>query len=139
MLALIDFFEFDIHGTDLEALISNTYFKYARHERLGNFDTFQNVGQYEEDITLNGTLICKSQQQLREFEFLAKLKTNHILTLPDGTCKTILTNDIQKNKSNFLKSGEFLRQEYSISLTVVGAGLSLDLVGLAAEFVGGMV
>ena len=139
MLAMIDFFYFDIDDTDYETLKSSTDFKYARHERLGNFDSFQAVGKYEESITIEGVLIVKKQQQLKEFELLGKMKTQHILTLPDGTCKSIVILNIETAKSNYLKSGEFLRQDYTLSLAVVGDGFGFDLVGEIADLVGGLL
>ncbi len=135
MLALVDFFKFDIDGTDLESLSNYLSFPYARHSRLGNFDTFQDVGKYEEDYTLRGTLYCKSQQELKDFEFLGKMKTKHILTLPDGVCKTILIMGMRTDKSTFLKTGEFLRQDYDISLSVVGGGFNTDLTNITSALI----
>lgn len=139
MLAIIDFFKFDIDDTDIDSISSYLTFKFARHEKLGNFDSFQNIGKHEEEITIRGTLICQSQQQLKEFELLGKMKTQHILTLPDGTCKTILIMALDTDRSTFLKSGEFLRQEYTLSIAVVGDGFNLDIVGMAASFWGGLL
>ncbi|DAB40815.1 MAG TPA: hypothetical protein CFH81_00465 [Sulfurovum sp. UBA12169] len=139
MLAMIDFFTFDIDNRDIDSISSYLTFKFARHEKLGNFDSFQNIGRYEEEITIHGTLICQSQHQLKSFELLGKMKTQHILTLPDGTCKTIIITTLDTDKSTFLKTGEFLRQEYALSIAVVGDGFNLDIAGMAASFLGGLL
>ena len=68
MLAMIDDFEFDVHKTSLDDIESKIDYSFATHQNLAGFDTYQNTGKYEEQITLKGTLICKSQKQLDAFE-----------------------------------------------------------------------
>ncbi len=119
MLAMIGDFEFTIDGTSFESFEKNLDLKFATHERLGNFNLYQNVGKYEEDINIKGTLVVKSQRQLDAFEVMAKRKEAVTLTLGNGTASTILIKNLRTIKDTFLKDGLFLKQSYTISLQVV--------------------
>ncbi|WP_164967636.1 phage tail protein [Arcobacter sp. CECT 8985] len=119
MLALIGDFKFDINTTNFEKLKRSISFGFVKHTRVGNFDSYQAIGEYEEKIDIEGTLIAKSQKQLRDFELLGRKKEPVTLVLPDGTAKTIIIMDLEEDKSSFLRSGEFLKQVYKTSLQVV--------------------
>ncbi|QEE32442.1 phage tail protein [Malaciobacter canalis] len=119
MLALIGDFKFDINTTNFEKLKRSISFGFVKHARVGNFDSYQAIGEYEEKIDVEGTLIAKSQKQLRDFELLGRKKEPVTLVLPDGTAKTIIIMDLEEDKSSFLRSGEFLKQVYKTSLQVV--------------------
>lgn len=120
MLAMIDDFEFDVKDTNYDEFESRLTFFFATHQNLGGFDTYQNVGQYEEQILLKGTLICKSQRQLDEFEKIGKSKRVVTLAFASGKAYDILIFTLNKKRDNFLNTGEFLKQEYTVDLQVVG-------------------
>ncbi len=122
MLAMIGDFEFTIDGTSFESFEKNLDLKFATHERLGNFNLYQNIGKYEEDINIKGTLIVKSQRQLDAFEVMAKRKEAVTLTLGNGTASTILIKNLRTIRDTFLKDGLFLKQSYTIGLQVVQDG-----------------
>ena len=122
MLAMIDDFEFSIEGTSFESFEKNLDLKFATHERLGNFNLYQDVGKYEEEISIKGTLIVKSQRQLDAFEVMAKRKEAVTLTLGNGTASTILIKNLRTIRDTFLKDGLFLKQSYTIALQVVQDG-----------------
>jgi len=119
LLALIGDFRFDINATNFEKLKRSISFGYVKHARVGNFDSYQAIGEYEEKIDIDGTLIVKSQSQLRDFELLGRNKKPVTLVLPDGTAKTIIIMDLEEDKSSFLQTGEFLKQVYKTTLQVV--------------------
>lgn len=120
MLAMIDDFEFDVSDTGYDEFENRLIFFFATHQNLAGFDTYQNVGRHEEQIVLKGTLICKSQRQLNDFEKIAKRKRVLTLSFSSGKAYEILIFSINKKRTNFLKTGEFLRQDYDIDLQVVG-------------------
>lgn len=120
MLAMIDDYEFDITKTNYDEFSSSMSFSFATHENIGGFNTYQNTGMYEEEITLKGTLICKSQRQLDDFEKIGKNKKAVTLAFSNGKAFDILILNLNKKRSNFLDTGEFLKQEYDISLQIVG-------------------
>lgn len=120
MLAQIDDYKFEIEGTSFESLDRNLDLKFATHERLGNFNLYQDVGKYEEDIVIKGTLIVKSQKQLDDFETMAKRKKAITIAFVNGTAQTILILKIKRVIDTFLKDGSFLKQNYTINLQVVG-------------------
>ncbi len=120
MLALIDDYEFNIDGTSFESLERNLSFKFATYERLGNFNTYQDIGKHEEDIVIKGTLIVKSQKQLDDFEIMAKRKKAVTLAMTNGTALTVLIMGMKIIRNTFLKDGLFLKQSYIINLQVDG-------------------
>lgn len=117
---MIGDFKFDIKDTNFEKLKHSIDFPFAENKRVGNFDSFQDVGKYEEKIEIEGTLIAKSQTQIRAFEMLGRSKAEQTMVFGDGTAKTVLIFSLEADKSNFLKEGLFLMQGYKISLQVVG-------------------
>lgn len=118
MLAQIGDYKFEIDGTSFESLERNLDLKFATHERLGNFNLYQDVGKYEEDIVIKGTLIVRSQKQLDDFETMAKRKKAVTLAFVNGTAQTILILKIKRVTDTFLKDGLFLKQTYTINLQV---------------------
>ena len=125
MLAIIDDFEFDVKNTNYDEFSSSLSFSYASHENLGGFNTYQNTGMYEEQITLKGTLICKSQRQLDDFEKVGKSKREVTLAFSNGKAFDVLILGLNKKRGSFLNTGEFLKQDYDISLQVVGSTQSI--------------
>lgn len=119
MLILIGDFNFDINDTSFEKFESDIEYRFSKSERINNFDVYQAVGKFEENITIDGTLIAKSQSQLKKFEQMAEKKEEQLLVLNDGIAKNILILGLNKKRSSFLKDGMFLKQEYSIKLIVV--------------------
>ncbi len=119
MLAMIDDFEFDVKETLLDGISSKIDYSFATHQNLGGFDTYQNTGMFEEEITIKGTLICKSQKQLDDFEKIAARKKSVTLAFSSGKALEIIILSLGKKRNNFLNTGEFLKQDYDISLKVV--------------------
>ena len=125
MLAIIDDFEFDVKKTNYDEFSSSLSFSYATHENLGGFNTYQNTGKYEEQVTLKGTLICKSQRQLDDFEKVGKSKREVTLAFSNGKAFDVLILGLNKKRGSFLNTGEFLKQDYDINLQVVGSTQSI--------------
>lgn len=121
MLALIGDFKFEINDTNIDKIKSTLNFNFKTNHRLGNFDGYQTTGMYEESIELDGVLIAKSQKQLLEFEAMAKAKLP-VTFVTDYVIQTVLIFNLEREKSNFLKDGAFIRQTYKIVLQVVGDG-----------------
>jgi phage protein U len=121
VLALIGDFKFEINDTNIDKIKSTLNFNFKTNHRLGNFDEYQATGMYEEKLELDGILIAKSQKQLLEFETMAKLKLT-VTFVTDDVIKTILIFRLEKEKSNFLKDGAFIKQSYKMVLQVVGDG-----------------
>jgi len=94
-------------------------FRYATHKRLGNFDAYQSINNYAQNITISGELIAKSQLQLEAFENMANEKKERTMVFADGTAKSVLIISIKKSREGFLKDGAFLRQAYTIEMVVV--------------------
>lgn len=126
MLAQIDDFMFEVNKTSFDNLKRSISYKFSLNERIKNFNTFQNIGKYEEKIELEGVLLLKSQEQLKKFETMAKEKKARTLAFGDGTCKTIIILSLDLNQSQFLNNGSFLRQSFKIDLAVDEDGYSYD-------------
>ena len=90
MLAQIGDFLFEIDKTSFSKLSRKVSFGFTSQKRLGNFDNWQDVGKYEETIDIDGTLIAKSQTQLKDFVTMARLKQPQTMAFTNGTCLTIL-------------------------------------------------
>ena len=119
MLAEIGNFKFEINETAYEKLSRSINYKFNSTQRLGNFDNWQSVGKYEETINLEGTLILKSQEQLKDFETMAKEKQVQRFGTAKISKQVIILN-LELDRSNFLNDGQFLKQSFKISMAVVG-------------------
>jgi phage protein U len=119
MLAQIGDFIFEINGTSFESLEYSLSLKFATHERLGNFNTYQDIGKHEEGISIKGTLIVKKQTQLNDFETMAKRKLAVTMVFVNGIAFSVLIFKIKRVMNTFLKDGLFLKQTYTIALQVV--------------------
>lgn len=122
MLAQISDYVFEINETNFDKLKSTLNFRFTSSQRLGNFDSWQSVGKYEETVEINGVLIAKSQEQLKDFELMARDKLPVTMAFSNGTCSTIIILTLETEKNTFLKDGAFLRQTYKINLAVIGDG-----------------
>ncbi|WP_294963843.1 phage tail protein [Sulfurimonas sp.] len=116
---MIGDFKFEINDTNFEKLKKSLNIRFSAHQRLGNFDTYQKSGKHEENLEIAGTLIVKSQKQLKEFETMAK-GGEPLTFVTDSSIKTILIFNVEAEQESFLKDGKFLRQSYKIVLQVVG-------------------
>lgn len=125
MLAQIGDYLFEINQTNFDKLKRSINFNFTSTQRLGNFSSWQSVGKYEETINIDGTLIAKSQEQLKAFELMARDKKPLTMAFTNGTCLTVLILNLELDQSAFLKDGAFLRQTYKISLGVVGDGFRI--------------
>jgi len=119
VLALIGDFKFEINDTNIDKIKSTLNFNFQTHHRIGNFDGYQATGMYEEGLELDGVLIAKSQKQLLAFETMAKLKLP-VTFVTDDIIQTVLIFRLEREKSNFLKDGAFIKQTYKMILKVVG-------------------
>lgn len=119
MLAEIGNFKFEINETAYEKLSRSINYKFNSTQRLGSFDNWQSVGKYEETINLEGTLILKSQEQLKDFETMAKEKKVQRFGTAKISKQVIILN-LELDRSNFLNDGQFLKQSFKISMAVVG-------------------
>ena len=134
MLALIGDFKFEINDTNIDKIKSTLHFNYIVTHKLGNFDEYQDIGMYEEGLELDGVLIAKSQKQLVEFETMAKLKLQ-VTFVTNDVIQTVLIFKLEREKSNFLKDGAFIKQTYKITLQVVGDGFSTNSTSKAIQAV----
>lgn len=126
MLAQIEDYLFEINDTNFDKLKRSIKFNFTANKRLGNFDSWQSVGKYEETISIDGTLIAKSQNQLKDFEQMARKKLPITMAFTNGTCLTVIILDLDIEQSNFLNDGAFLKQTYKINLGVVGDGFRYE-------------
>ena len=125
MLGMIGDYKFEINDTNFEKIKKSLNIRFSSHQRLGNFDSYQKSGKHEENIELKGTLIVKSQKQLKQFEAMAKLGLP-VTFVTDSSIKAILIFSIETEQENFLKDGKFLKQDYTVILQVVGDGFSYE-------------
>ncbi len=116
MQAKIGDFLFDLNGTNLDKLKRSLSFGYATNKRLGNHNSYQAIGAWEEKVEFNGTLIAKSIKQMSDFEVSAKLKEETTLALGSGEVMKVVILSLELERDSFLKDGAFLKQTYKIEL-----------------------
>jgi phage protein U len=129
VLAQIDDFIFDlnsINGTNFENFKRTITYRFSSTQLLGNHDSHKPSGLHEESIEIKGTLIAKSQNQLKDFEKMAEEKLPRTLVFGDGTCKTILILGLELDRSSFLKDGAFIKQVFKIDIVVDMDGYSFE-------------
>ena len=119
MLCSLADFLFESSGVNLENIKQSRTYKFERLETINHFDGFQANGKYEQDITLGGVLIQKSQSTLEKLERIAENKQVVTLAFENGKAFNVLIQSINTDKSLFLKHGEFLKQDFELSLAVI--------------------
>jgi len=120
MLCMIGDFQFTVNKTSYDQFSTNIDYPFVTHERIGEHNSYQDVGKYEQSDELSGDLIAKSKNSLNEFESMAAKKEPQTIAFADGEVYTVLILKISKTRSKFLKDGAFLKQSYNISLMRVG-------------------
>lgn len=119
MLCSLADFVFESSGVNLDSIKQTRTYRFERTETIGWFDNWQSNGKHEQDITMGGVLIQKSQSTLEKLERIAERKAVITLAFENGKAFDVLIQNITTDKSLFLKHGEFLKQDFEITLGVV--------------------
>ena len=114
-----DFF-FESQGVNLSSIKAQSTFGFITQKTIADFDQQQNSGRYEQTITLVGKLIQYDNQALDSLRQIAKRKRPVTLAFADGRAAKVVIKTINSTRASFLKDGTFLKQEFEISLTVLG-------------------
>jgi len=115
MICLFGFF-YQFHVLETDEISHDINFYWVKTERLGGHKIAHQVANWDESITLRGTLIVKNTRRLFLFEEVAKLKQPIRFTLPTGESHMVIITRLSKTKSTFLKSGLYVKQGYSIEM-----------------------
>lgn len=113
IICLFDFF-FPFEILEVESISHELTFGWNKIATISSFPKHQAIGEWEEGITLNGTLVVESINRLYRFEEIAKLKEPVRFTVPTGESYFVVITKISKNKKDFVINGKFIRQEYSV-------------------------
>jgi len=107
-------FQFELLG--MGEISHSLNFNYIKLQPLGGYVKHQSTGEWEENISLNGTLVVESVNRLKTFELLAKFKVPVRFTVPTGESFMVVITSMRKTKRDFLFGGGFVRQEYNIEI-----------------------
>lgn len=119
MIAMIDDFEFEITKMQFDSISHEISWNYAQSKRIGNSVKTQAVGKSDESFSFSGVLIL---QKLDSFEKLItiadKQKPVSLSFTNEKQNESILVTiqSIKRDMSIFLKTGEYVKQGFSITL-----------------------
>jgi len=116
MLGKIGDFKFEINQTEFDAISHEISWDWAETKRIGNHVKLQAVGKSEESFTFAGTLILKN---VRSFDELVKIGDKQepiTLSFVNQSSVFVVIKSIKRDMSIFLKTGEFIKQGFSITL-----------------------
>ena len=116
MLAMIGDFEFEMNKKQLDAISHKIDFTYSKTSRIGNNPIYQAVGKSEESFTISGTLILNRVTALDDLEKIGELKEPVVLSFVNKPAIFVLIQSIQMDKDTFIRTGEFVKQNFKCEL-----------------------
>jgi len=116
MLGMIGKFKFEMNKNQLDSIAHVIEFTWAESKRIGNHPKYQAVGKSTESFTLSGTLIMQKVSAIDELQEIGNKQKPVILTFVNASSIKVVIENISMNKSLFLKSGEFLKQGFTVKL-----------------------
>jgi len=114
MLAQIDSVIFETDSNILE-LFEKFNFNYSKINRIQNNPTYQSVNKWDQEISFSGYFVLKKLSELEELKNIAKEK-KPIWFVQKDIHFQVLIDSLSIDKSLFLKSGEFIKQGFNITL-----------------------
>ena len=115
MLGMIGGFTFEMGKTEFDAISHEIEYNWSESHRIGNHPKLQNVGKSKESISFSGTLLLQKVNSFDDLEAIAEKGKPVTLSFVGGTIQVVIKR-IVKNQASFLKSGEFIKQGFSISI-----------------------
>jgi len=109
-------FAFRFELLETQEISHSLNFNYIKLQPLGGYVQHQSTGEWEENISLSGTLVVESVNRLQLFEILAKFKVPVRFTVPTGESFMVVIMAMRKTKKEFVFGGGFVRQEYNIEM-----------------------
>lgn len=123
MLCLLADFLFESQGVNLQAIKQTTSYGFEKMPTLNYYDDWQATGKYEQQITLTGSLIKKSNSTLEKLERIANKKKSVTLAFENGRALQVVILNINTDKSYFLANGAHIKQGFEVSLGVINGEL----------------
>lgn len=114
MLAQLDDVVFETNSNIAELLEKFT-FNFSKIDRIGNNPTYQKVNGYEHEITFSGYFILKKLSELDDLKQVGMDK-KPIYFISKDSHFLVIIETLTINKSLFLKSGEYIKQGFEITL-----------------------
>lgn len=116
MLGMIDTFKFEVTKTEFDAIAHEISWNWAESKRIGNHVKLQSVGKSTEIFTFTGTLILQSIKSFDELVTIADKQEPVVLSFANSGSIMVVIESIKKDLNIFLKTGEYIKQGFSISL-----------------------
>ena len=116
MLAKIGEFTFAFGAAELEEITHTLTYGWEKKKRIGNHPLWRTSGKSEESIDITGNLVLKSVHALDDFETMAEAQEPVRLTLGTGESYMIVITSLTRRKGNFIPSGKYMTQAYSMKL-----------------------
>ena len=114
MLAQIDDVVLEVDSNVAEILEKFT-FNFAKVNRVGNNPTYQKVNGWEQDVSFSGYFVLKNLDEFEPLKDTAKEKKPIWFVQKDSHFEVLIT-ELNIRKELFLKSGEFIKQGFDITL-----------------------
>ena len=114
MLAQIDEVIFEV-DSNIEELLEKFSFNFSKIDRIGNNPTYQKTNGYELEVSFSGYFVLK---KLAELDILKQLGIDGkpIWFVTKDSSYLVLIASLTIKKSLFIKSGEYIKQGFDISL-----------------------
>ncbi len=115
MLGLLDDFKFEMTKKEFDSISHEIVFGYADSKRIGNNPKSQAVGKSDESFSFSGTLLMQKIDSFDDLVQIAERKEPVNLSFVDGSI-LVTIRSIKKDMTNFLKTGEYIKQGFNIEL-----------------------
>lgn len=116
MMGKLDTFKFEMTKKEFDSISHEISWEWAESNRIGNHVKLQAVGKSKEKFTFSGTLILQKIDSFDELILIANKQEPVTLSFINGTILVVI-NSIKRDMNTFLKTGEFIKQGFTISLS----------------------
>lgn len=116
MLGMIDDFKFEMNKTEFDAISHEISYEWAESKRIGNHLKLQAVGKANESFSFSGILLLRSVNSFDALLSIASKQKPVVLSFINASSIKVVIVKIKRDMSLFLKSGEFVKQGFSVEL-----------------------
>ncbi|WP_294962019.1 phage tail protein [Sulfurimonas sp.] len=116
MLGMIGNFKFQMNKTQFDTISHEVNYDWSESKRIGNHAKLQAVGKSNESFTFSGTLILKKVDSFNNLIEIGNKQEPVVLSFVNATSINVVIVNIKRDMSIFLKSGEFIKQGFTITL-----------------------
>ncbi len=116
MLGMIGDFKFEMTKKEFDQLSHEITWSWTETKRIGNHPKRQASGKSDETITISGSLILQNINSFNKLIEIADKQEPVSLSFINGTFLVVIKS-LKKDSSDFLKTGEYRKQDFVITVS----------------------